>query len=235
MAGRLNSPIWHHDAFVLRRLQTAVQAVVAAFSARGILSKSARVVDFGCGDAPYKSLFDSSCREYLRCDLEGNDLADVHFKENEQLPLERHSVDCVVSFQVLEHVWEVQQYLAECKRVLQPDGRLVLSTHGVWLYHPHPGDYRRWTGDGLCRELELAGFEVLEVRPIVGPLAWTTQFRSLAYHHLFSRMGWLGKAISAIVCTLMYTRMWVEDKVTPVSIRDSNASVYLLVAKPGEK
>ncbi|MDN6856387.1 class I SAM-dependent methyltransferase [Pseudomonas sp. CAN2814] len=235
MAGRLNSPIWRHDAFVLRRLQTTVQAVVTTLNACGKLNKSARVVDFGCGDAPYKSLFDSSCREYLRCDLEGNDLADLHFKEGEQLPLEHHSADCVVSFQVLEHVWEVQQYLAECKRVLQPDGRLLLSTHGVWLYHPHPGDYRRWTGDGLCRELELAGFEVLEVRPIVGPLAWTTQFRSLAYHHLFSRMGWLGKVMSAAVCTLMYGRMWVEDKVTPASIRDSNASVYLLVAKPREK
>lgn len=235
MAGRLNSPIWRHDAFVLRRLQTAVQAVVTTLSACGILSNSARVVDFGCGDAPYKSLFDSSCREYLRCDLEENDLADVHFKANEPLPLERHSVDCVVSFQVLEHVWEVQQYLVECRRVLRPDGRLVLSTHGVWLYHPHPGDYRRWTGDGLCRELELAGFEVLEVRPVVGPLAWTTQFRSLAYHHLFSRMGLLGRALSAVVCTFMYARMWVEDKVTPASIRDSNASVYLLIAQPREK
>jgi len=232
MAGRLNSPIWRHDAFVLRRLQTAVQGVVTALHARGVLSKSALVVDFGCGDAPYKSLFDSSCREYLRCDLEGSDLADVHFKENEELPLESHSADCVVSFQVLEHVWDVQHYLAECKRVLRPEGRLILSTHGVWLYHPHPGDYRRWTGDGLRKELELAEFEVLEVHPVVGPLAWTTQFRSLAYHHLFSRLGWLGRAVSAMVCALMYGRMWVEDRVTPASIRDTNASVYLLVAKP---
>jgi len=22
------------------------------------------------------------------------------------------------------------------------------------LYHPHPGDYRRWTGEGLRREIE---------------------------------------------------------------------------------
>lgn len=232
MAGRLNSPIWRHDAFVLRRLQTAVQTVVAALSACGVLDKQARVVDFGSGEAPYKSVFDSSCGEYLRCDLEGNALADVHFKEGENLPLNSQTVDCVVSFQVLEHVWEVQQYLAECRRVLKSNGRLVLSTHGVWLYHPHPGDYRRWTCDGLCKELELAGFEVLDVKPIVGPLAWTTQFRSLAYHHLFSRFGWIGRMLSASICTLMYARMWVEDKVTPASIKDTNASVYLLLAKP---
>ncbi len=231
MAGRLNSPIWRHDAFVLRRLQTAIQAVVSKLDSCGVLKKEALVVDFGSGEAPYKSLFEASSCDYLRCDLEGNPLADVHFKEGGRLPFDAGSVDCVVSFQVLEHVWEVQQYLAECKRVLRVDGRLVLSTHGVWLYHPHPGDYRRWTADGLRKELELAGLEVLETQPIVGPLAWTTQFRSLAYHHLFSRMGSLGKVLSAVVCTFMYARMWIEDKITPASIRNTNASVYLLVAR----
>ena len=34
---------------------------------------------------------------------------------------------------------------------------MLLSTHGARFYHPHPGDYRRWTGEGLRREIEAPG------------------------------------------------------------------------------
>jgi len=80
--------------------------------------------------------------------------------------------DMVASFQVLEHVWDLATHLTEAHRVLRPGGWLPLSTHGAWFYHPHPGDYRRWTGEGLRREIEAPGFGLLEMRPVVGPLAW---------------------------------------------------------------
>ena len=41
------------------------------------------------------------------------------------------------------------RYLAECFRVLRPGGRLLLSTHGMFVYHPDPDDYWRWTCAGL--------------------------------------------------------------------------------------
>ncbi|MFW1494634.1 methyltransferase domain-containing protein, partial [Vibrio parahaemolyticus] len=79
----------------------------------------------------------------------------------------------VVSFQVLEHVRDVGCYLNEARRVLNTGGRLLLSTHGTWLYHPHPEDHRRWTRLGLIDELATYGFEVTDCVPVVGPLAWT--------------------------------------------------------------
>jgi hypothetical protein len=51
---------------------------------------------------------------------------------------------------------------------LNPAGTLILSTHGVWAYHPHPNDYWRWTRTGLSREIEKAGFEVVTVRSVLG-------------------------------------------------------------------
>src|SRR6185436_6911761 len=71
------------------------------------------------------------------------------------------SADAVVSFQVLEHVDDVETYLSECNRVLRPGGRLVLTTHGIWVYHPMAGiceDYWRWTGAGLRKTVEAYGF-----------------------------------------------------------------------------
>ena len=232
MHPRMNPPIWRHDAYTLRRLATALQGIVNKLVSGGLLTATGTVVDFGAGDAPYRPLFAPHCRKYLACDLTAGPQIDIVFKPGEALDLAAASADCVVSFQVLEHVWDIDAYLAECRRVLARDGRLVLSTHGTWLYHPHPTDYRRWTRDGLCKELEERGFEVLDVHPIVGPLAWTTQFRTLAYHHVLSHLGPLGRLFGAGLCALMYGRMLLEDLITPKALRETNSAIYMLVARP---
>src|SRR5581483_7858547 len=109
------------------------------------------IVDMGCGNSPYELLFRGEGTVYVKCDLEG--AVDYILRPGEQVSLADGSADGVVSFQVLEHVADLDWYLGECRRVLRPGGWLLLSTHGVWLYHPHPTDYRRWTHDGLALEL----------------------------------------------------------------------------------
>lgn len=44
------------------------------------------------------------------------------------IPLEDHSVDLVVSFETIEHVADQAAMMAEIKRVLRPDGLLVMSS-----------------------------------------------------------------------------------------------------------
>lgn len=51
--------------------------------------------------------------------------------------------------------------------VLKPGGSLILSTHGIWRYPPDPGDYWRWTIDGLRLEISRAGFDVLRTYSIL--------------------------------------------------------------------
>jgi len=82
-----------------------------------------------------------------------------------------------VSFQVLEHVRDIDTYLKEAGRVLRDDGLMLLSTHGTWLYHPHPEDHRRWTREGLIGEIARRGFQVTDCIAVVGPLAWTSMVR----------------------------------------------------------
>ena len=146
-------------------------------------------------------------------------------------PLEDGSADGVTSFQVLEHVWELDWYLGEAFRLLKPGGWLLLSTHGTWLYHPHPTDYRRWTRDGLVRELETRGFEVQKVLSVMGPLAWTTQFRLLGIREALARVPVLGPLALAPIAIVMNLRMAFEDWITPQAIRDTNASVYVTLAR----
>lgn len=46
----------------------------------------------------------------------------------QQLALRDSSFDVIVSFEVFEHLENAAAYLAECRRVLRPGGRLLLST-----------------------------------------------------------------------------------------------------------
>ena len=59
--------------------------------------------------------------------IEGN-LAD--------LPLPDGSVDVVVNFQVIEHLWDQPQFLRECVRVLRPGGELLISTPNRITFSP---------------------------------------------------------------------------------------------------
>jgi SAM-dependent methyltransferase len=229
--GRAQAPRWRHDAYTLRHLERGIADCVSAFEREGRLAPGRTVVDLGCGSAPYRPLLERAGSFYVGCDLEAGAGVAALIGADGRTNLSAHSADVVASIQVLEHVWSLDEYLGECRRLLVPDGRLLLSTHGTWLFHPHPTDFRRWTRDGLVRELGSRGFEVLRVRPIVGPLAWTTQFRTLAYWTVLSRLGPPGRLLGAGLCLAMYARMDIEDRLTPRELTATNAAVYLLTAR----
>jgi SAM-dependent methyltransferase len=232
MATRFNAPYWRHDAYTLRKLAAAIVDCIGRTQASGVLLENTTVVDLGCGEAPYKTLLTAQGARYIGCDIEPGGAVDQVIDTDGTTALPDGLAQCVTSFQVLEHVWDLDRYLGECRRLLAEDGLLILSTHGNWLYHPHPTDFRRWTLDGLLRELTSRGFSIVETWPIVGPLAWTTQFRTLAYHHVLKKLGPVGKLLSAILCLMMYVRMTLEDKLTPKTLIRNNAAVYLVMARP---
>lgn len=56
------------------------------------------------------------------------------------LPLEDDSVDLVVCFEVIEHIDEQERLISELRRVLRPDGVLVVSTPvpgAIAVHNPH--------------------------------------------------------------------------------------------------
>jgi SAM-dependent methyltransferase len=186
------------------------------------------VLDFGCGDRPYEPLIRARGFEYIAADLDGN----PEILVRPGAPLGRSDASCagVVSFQVLEHVWDIDWYLEECRRVIVPGGWLLLSTHGVWPYHPHPTDYRRWTGEGLRRELESRGFQVVSVTGLLGPLAWTTQVRALGIRHALLGIP-IVRGLSPLIVAFMNLRMALEERITPDPIRQDNASIYVVLCR----
>jgi len=225
---RASPRIWQPDWLVLREMARVLREVLAdpALSLRG-----ARVLDFGCGSRPYEGWFAAAGAHYHGADVDA--AHEIRIGSDGTLDCGEGEYDMVASFQVLEHVWDVATYLREARRVLRRDGNLLLSTHGTWLYHPHPTDYRRWTADGLRREVEAHGFRLARMEPVVGPLAWTTVFRSLGMAHFLKPLPLVGAPLAGIAASLMNARAWVEECVTPRGITAVNACTYVGLFRRG--
>lgn len=133
-----------------------------------MLEGGGRLLDYGCGNKPYRELFAKKFAQHVGADIAGNVDAELVLDGEGRVPAPDASFDGVLSSQVLEHVASPRLYLAEARRVLRPGGSLILSTHGIWPYHPDPTDFWRWTRDGLVREITEAGFEVQLVQGVFG-------------------------------------------------------------------
>jgi len=126
------------------------------------------VLDFGCGSKPYESLF-VNATSYIGVDIEvsghdhTNSKIDVYY-DGKTLPFPDDHFDAAVCFEVLEHVFNIDELMAEIRRVLKPDGQLLISIPFAWDEHEIPYDFARYTSYGIKHVLERNGFEVLELR-----------------------------------------------------------------------
>jgi SAM-dependent methyltransferase len=122
-------------------------------------------------------------------------------------------------------VAEPRTYLDECHRVLRPGGRLLLSTHGIMTYHRDPDDYWRWTGAGLRREMERAGFEVLRMEGIMGLTAAGLQLTLDGIHYRLPR------PLAAAVALLVQGLIALVDRFESDQSLADNALVYAVIAQ----
>lgn len=144
-----------------------------------------RVIDIGCGQRPYQSLFENvPLKHYWGTDVVCESQADV-VCTGEQLPFQDESADCVICVQVLEHVEDPDGVVSEIHRILHENGLALVSTHGVMVYHPTPHDYWRWTQEGLRKLFSAHEFRRVELVPIGGSFS-TLSFLAGWYVHLFA-------------------------------------------------
>ncbi|GAA1032152.1 MULTISPECIES: class I SAM-dependent methyltransferase [Amycolatopsis] len=82
------------------------------------------------------------------------------------LPLRDGAVDVVANFQVIEHLWDQDAFLAECFRVLRPGGKLLVTTPNRLTFTPdsdtplNPFHTRELAPSELDGLLRAAGFTV---------------------------------------------------------------------------
>ncbi len=146
-----------------------------------------RLLDVGCGEKPYRDLFAAYASEHIGVDPVANPVAELQ-GPIEALPVEDASFDVVLCAQVLEHVDDPARAARELARVLRPGGRLLLSTHGVYVFHPNPTDHWRWTHTGLQKLLEESGaWASVRVTPGAGTAASLTMLNAIYIEHVLRR------------------------------------------------
>lgn len=206
---------WH-----LRLLLERVERVVSS----ELLAGGEKLLDYGCGNKPYRELFKRKFAQHVGADIAGNEDAELVLGEGGTVPAPDESFDGVLSSQVLEHVASPRIYLLEARRVLKPGGSLILSTHGIWPFHPDPTDFWRWTKDGLVREITEAGFEVQLVQGVFGLESSALQLWQDA---TFER---LPRFLRPAYTWFFQTLIGLIERRHPDKLSD-DASVYVILAR----
>lgn len=172
------------------------------------LSYKGRVIDLGCGVAPYKEDILKVADEYIGVDWQntfhGKNNIDVFANLSEQLPFNNNYADTVVSFQVMEHLPEPAFFLSECYRILKPQGRLFITVPFMWYVHEAPYDYFRYTRYGLEYLLKKTGFVDIKIQENTG--FWQMWILKFNYHtnrfakgplkYFWVLIWWLGQKIA---------------------------------------
>lgn len=82
------------------------------------------------------------------------------------LPVRSSTVDVVANFQVIEHLWDQEGFLRECRRVLRPGSRLLITTPNRITFSPgrdtplNPFHARELAPDEMATLLRDTGFDV---------------------------------------------------------------------------
>jgi SAM-dependent methyltransferase len=116
--------------------------------------------DVGAGTSPYRmELQRAGIVDYISFDIAPSDSTMV-CADCCRLPLRDNSVDLVVAFDMITCIPDSQSMLAEAARVLAPGGHLML-TYAFVFGESGVHDFRRWTLEGMNRDLSASGFRVV--------------------------------------------------------------------------
>jgi SAM-dependent methyltransferase len=117
---------------------------------------SGRLLDVGCGNSPFRHLLDPARTEYQGIDVKeaasfGYGNPDTVYYDGHVIPFPDASFDALLCTEVLEHVAEPAELVAELHRVLKPGGFGVVTLPWSARFHYQPHDYHRYTPSMLDR------------------------------------------------------------------------------------
>jgi SAM-dependent methyltransferase len=135
-----------------------------------------RVLNAGCGDRDITAVLKNWHASTVdNCDIQSS-IPGAFCCDLTSIPRPDGSYDAILCNAVLEHVPDPEKVMGEFRRLLAPQGYLVVSVPFLQPFHPTPFDFRRYTRTGLEQLGQRAGFRVVEM---------------LSIHSLAQTMGWL--------------------------------------------
>ncbi len=149
--GMFINPFYHMRRELLRNISSLAPEI------------SGKTLDIGCGSKPYEKLFSKSTK-YVGMDYDSPEKhirtkADV-FYDGSHFPFPDGAFDSAIATEVLEHIFNPDQFLSETARVLKSGATLLLTCPFVWDEHEQPYDYARYSSFGVAHLLTSHGFKI---------------------------------------------------------------------------
>jgi SAM-dependent methyltransferase len=184
-----------------------------------------KTLDVGCGQKPYRELFE--CTEYIGLELDSpanraNKKAD-YFYNGLLFPFKDEEFDSVITNQVLEHVFNPTEFLAEVNRVLKQQGILLLTVPFVWDEHEQPFDYARYSSFGIRDLLEKHGFEILEHKKSISDIRVIFQ---LINDYIYKKVASKNYYVNLLYSTLLMAPFNILGELLAM-ILPANEDLYL--------
>lgn len=166
LTGERTIPDLDIENYWFRRHEVVYQRLAVRCAGRDVL-------EAGCGEGYGAQLIAGVARRVVAVDYDETAVAhvrsryprvDVMQANLAELPLPNASMDVVVNFQVIEHLWDQGQFLRECARVLRPSGLIMVSTPNRITFSPgrdtpiNPFHTRELNAGELTELLVDAGF-----------------------------------------------------------------------------
>ena len=165
---------------------------------------SGHMLNAGCGTRDISAFLRANgVTQVTRYDI-ASEQPDVIIGPIESMPFVDASFDSALCNAVLEHVEDAERGIRELARVVRAGGHLVVTVPFLQPYHPSPGDFRRYTADGLAQLGRNAGLEVIEVLP-VHTLAQTIGW--ILWEHAREKRSRL-RRLFVWIATVIATRIW---------------------------
>ena len=133
------------------------------------LAQGKDVLDIACGEGYGAAMLAARARSLVGVDIDEatirharsvyQQVGNLRFERGDaaNIPLEDNSVDLVVSFETIEHHDRHREMLAEIRRVLRPDGLLVLSSPNRDVYSKLSGQHNEFH----VKELDFSELDAL--------------------------------------------------------------------------
>lgn len=173
------------------------------------------VLDAGAGRGSWRGMIISHSAGYESIDISPRGRHEPTWTGDicamPQVPDSRY--DTVVCHQVLEHVRSPCRAFDEIRRVLRPEGILILSVPHLSRRHELPHDYFRFTQEGIELLLREHGFEPINVAGYGGLLSFLHHQASFFFPGLVSGVPVLGVVASVINYPMSRFVVWLDRKI----------------------
>jgi len=161
--------------------------------------REGRILDAGCGEG---ITLEKLIRQFPDCQVEGLDVdpANIEICRQHNLPVRQGSIlqlpyddntfDTCTFMEVIEHLQQPEQALAELARVLKPAGRLLVVFPVDWAFFLarvicmrfkeamfDPAHLRQWSTRALKAAMRKVGLRVFAARSM--PLPWPMKLHGL--------------------------------------------------------